>query len=56
MWSTKDVAGQYADLPREDLLPLLVTNAAVTLLKVAAIAGAVWLVRWTVAQWNKRSK
>ena len=56
MWSTKDVAGQYADLPREDLLPLLVTNAAVTLLKVAAIAGAVWLVRWIAAKGSKRDK
>ena len=56
MWSTKDVAGQYADMAKEDLLPLVVTNAAVTLLKVAAIAAAVWLVRWLLAKWNKRDR
>ena len=53
MWSTKDVAGSYGDLPREELLPLLTTNIAVTLLKVVAIAAVVWLVRWLAAKWNK---
>ena len=52
MWTTKNVAGQYADMAKEDLLPLIVTNAAVTLVKVVAIAAAVWL----VAKWNKRDR
>ena len=56
MWTTKNVAGQYADMTKEDLLPLIVTNAAVTLVKVVAIAAAVWLVRWLVAKWNKRDR
>jgi hypothetical protein len=56
LWSSKDVAGIYADLPREELLPLIVTNAAVTLLKVALIAAAVWLLRWLSTKWNKRDK
>ena len=56
MWTTKNVAGQYADMAKEDLLPLIVTNAAVTLVKVVAIAAAVWLVRWLVAKWNKRDR
>lgn len=56
LWTTKKVAGQYADMAREDLLPLIITNAAVTLLKVAAIAAAVWLARWLVAKWNKRDR
>ena len=53
LWSTKNVGGQYADLAKEDLLPMLATNIAVTLVKVIAIAAAVWLVRWLVAKWNK---
>ena len=53
MWSTKDVADSYADLAKEDLVPLMATNIAVTLVKVIAIAAAVWLVRWLVAKWNK---
>ena len=56
LWSTKDVAGSYGDLPREELLPLLTTNIAVTLLKVVGIAAVVWLARWLVAKWNKNAK
>ncbi len=46
LWSTKDVASVYSNLPAEALVPMLVTNVAVTLLKVAAIAGVVWSVKW----------
>ncbi len=53
LWSTKDVAGSYGDLTREELLPLLATNLAVTLVKVLGIAAVVWLVRWLVAKRNK---
>ena len=53
LWSTKNVGDRYADLAKEDLLPLLAPNIAVTLVKVIAIAAAVWLVRWLVAKWNK---
>ena len=56
MWSTKDVAGIYAELPREELLPLMATNIAVTLMKVVGIAATVWLVRRLAAKWNKRDK
>ena len=56
LWSAKDVAGIYADLPREELLPLIATNLAVTLLKVVGIAAVVWLVRFLAAKRNKRTK
>jgi len=54
MWSTKDIAGQYAGMTREDMLPLVAVNVAVTLLKVMGIAAVVWLVRWIIAKWNKK--
>ena len=56
MWSAKDVAGQYAGMPKEQLVPLIVTNVAVTLVKVVGIAAVVWLVRWLVAKRNKRDQ
>lgn len=56
MWSTKDIAGQYAGMPKEQLVPLIVTNVAVTLVKVMGIAAVVWLVRWLVAKRNKRDR
>ena len=56
LWSEKDVAGIYGDLPKEDLVPLLTVNVAVTLLKVVGIAAVVWLVRWLIAKLNKRDQ
>ena len=46
MWVKKDVAAIYSQLSPEDALPLLVTTVAVTALKVAAMAGAIVLVKW----------
>ena len=54
MWSTKDLAAQYAALPREQALPLIVTTVAVSAVKVIVIAAAVWLLRWLVAKLNKK--
>ena len=56
MWSTKDIAGQYAGMSKEDLFPLTAVNVAVTLLKVVGIAAVVWLVRWLIAKLNKRDQ
>ena len=56
MWSTKDIAGQYAGMSKEELVPLIAVNAAVTLLKVVGIAAVVWLVRWLIAKLNKRDQ
>ena len=48
MWVKKDVAAIYSQLSPEDALPLLVTTVAVTALKVAAMAGAIVLVKWLI--------
>ena len=48
MWVKKDVAAIYSQLSPEDALPLLVTTVAVTALKVAAMAGAIVLVKWII--------
>ena len=54
MWSTKDLAAQYAALPREQALPLIITTVVVSAVKVIVIAAAVWLIRWLVAKLNKK--
>ncbi|MBE6971566.1 MAG: hypothetical protein E7446_05550 [Ruminococcaceae bacterium] len=54
LWSTKDIAAQYADLPREELIPLVTVNVAVTLVKVVVIAGGIWLLRALAAKANKK--
>ena len=56
MWVKKDIASVYATMPKEQLLPLIVTTAAVTLLKVAAIAGGILLIKWILGKIRNRDK
>ena len=54
MWAEKDIASTYAALPKEQLLPVIVLSIAVTLLKVAAMAGGILLFRWLIGKVRKR--
>ena len=42
-------------MPKEQVVPLIVTTILVSLIKVAAIAGGVLLIKWIVSK-IKRSK
>lgn len=53
MWIKKDVVEIYATVPAEQVVPLIVTTVAVSLLKVAAIAGGMLLIRWIVRKIKK---
>ena len=46
MWIKKDILSIYATMPSEQILPLIVTNVAVTVIKVISIAAVTLLVRW----------
>lgn len=46
MWVKKDVAGIYAAMPPEAAVPMFVTTLAVSLGKVALLAGAILLIKW----------
>lgn len=48
MWVKKDIVEIYTTMPSEQIVPLIVTTVAVSLLKVAAIAGAILLMKWVV--------
>ncbi|MBO5736868.1 MAG: hypothetical protein J6S04_03565 [Clostridia bacterium] len=54
MWVRKDVAEIYATMPKEEIAPLIATTVAVSLLKIALIAGAVFLVKWFVGKIAKK--
>ena len=54
MWIKKDVAEIYATMPPEQIAPLIVTTIAVSLLKVAAIATVVLLIKWIVSKTKKK--
>lgn len=55
MWVKNDVICIYTTMPKEQVVPLIVTTILVSLIKVAAIAGGVLLIKWIVSK-IKRSK
>ena len=54
MWAKKDIIRTYAAMPKEQVLPLIVTTAAVSLAKVIAVAGGLILIRWIIAKVRNR--
>ena len=53
MWVKKDIAAIYATMPPEQILPVVVTTIAVTLLKVIGIAAVILLVKWLAGKLKK---
>ena len=56
MWIKKDVIGLWSNISSEDMLPLLATNAVVMIVKIAVLAGIIYLIRKLAAKIrNKKS-
>ena len=53
MWAEKDILSIYGNLSTEQMLPLMVTTVAVTLIKVALIAGGILLVKRLIGKFKK---
>ena len=53
-WIKKGVADIYAAMPTDEALPLIVTTVAVSLLKVAAIACGILLIKWVIGKIKKQ--
>lgn len=53
MWIEKDVAAVYATAPKDQLPALIATTVAVSLLKTAAIAVGILLLRWILTKLKK---
>lgn len=47
-WVDKDILAVYGTMPTEQMIPLVVTTIAVTLVKVAGITLAVLFVKWII--------
>ena len=45
MWIKKDVLGLWSGVSSEDILPMLATNAVVMVVKIAVLAGGIYLVK-----------
>ncbi|MCR4962753.1 MAG: hypothetical protein K6B40_02580 [Firmicutes bacterium] len=54
MWAKKDIIAIYTTMPKEQIVPLIVTTLLVSLLKVAAIAGGILLIKWIVHKMTKK--
>lgn len=54
MWVKKDITEIYATMPSEKIAPMIVTTIAVSLVKVAVIAGAILLIKWIISRIKKK--
>ena len=54
MWVKKDLVSIYATMPREQLLPLIMTTILVSLIKVAAVAGGILLLKFVIGKIKKQ--
>lgn len=54
MWVKNDVVSIYTTTPKEQVVPLIATTILVSLIKIAAIAGVVLLIKWIVGKINKK--
>ena len=46
MWVKKDILSIYANAPQEQVIPMIATTVAVSLIKVAAITVGILLIKW----------
>ena len=53
MWVSKSIGDAWTSIPAEQLLPLALTSAAVTALKVILIAGGILLLKWILSKLKK---
>ena len=53
MWVSKCIGDSWASMPPDQLLPMAATSAAVTAVKVIAIAGGILLLKWILSKLKK---
>ena len=53
MWAEKDIVSIYETMPEEQILPMVVTTVAVTVLKVAAVGAGIWGIKWLAEKFKK---
>ncbi len=54
MWVEKDIVTIYATMPKEQVAPLIATTIAVFLIKVAAIASGILLIKWVINKFKNK--
>ena len=56
MWVKKDIVADLSAIPAEALLPLILTNVGVSLLKILAIAAVVFLIKWLITKFKNKNR
>ena len=54
MWVEKDIISISTTMPQEQVIPLIATTIAVSLIKVGAIAGGILLIKWVISKTKKK--
>lgn len=54
MWINKDVLGLWSGLSAEDALPMILTNLAVMIFKIAILAGGIYLIKTLFAKMKSK--
>ncbi|MBR3963077.1 MAG: hypothetical protein IKK14_06080 [Oscillospiraceae bacterium] len=55
MWINKDVLGLWSGISNEDLLPMLATNAAVVIVRLAVLAGIIYLIKTLAFNFKRKN-
>ncbi|MGN0532365.1 MAG: hypothetical protein ACI4IN_06180 [Eubacterium sp.] len=53
MWVKKDIMTTYTTMSQEQVIPLIVTTIAVSLLKAVVVTGGILLIKWAISKINK---
>lgn len=53
-WIDKDILAVYGTMPKEQMIPMVATIIAVTLVKVAAITLGILLIKWIIKRFINR--
>ena len=54
MWVEKDIMTIYTTMPKEQVAPLIATPIALSLIKVTAIAGDIFLIKWIINKFKNK--
>lgn len=53
MWVKNDIVAIYSTMPKEQIIPLILTTIVVTLIKVGGIALVIFLIKWIMSKIKK---
>ena len=53
MWVKKDISSIYTTMPSERVVPFIVLTITVSLIKLSAIAGISFLIKWIIGKITK---